>query len=277
VRTIGWVAVAAAAGWASSTARAEDVKALLKRVEERMYYPQAQGLKDLSATVLFEGGGPGAPQMAVKVFWKAPDKKACQVELPPEVKESPMAAMIQGMMEKAVEGIVSVIVPVRLGAQEETYDYAAEADGDLTKITGTRKAGAKDTNAPEVMEMWVDAKATPVKMGSVHKGQRTSLSNLKYVEKDGKLLISEVQVEAAGGAAGKAQGAAMKLEYTQVDSIWLVQSAKVTGGQGGGGGYTVKDHAVNKGVDDAVFAPKPAPAGGMKLPAGMPPMGDDVK
>jgi hypothetical protein len=30
----------------------------------------------------------------------------------------------------------------------------------------------------------------------------------------------------------------------------------------------VKDHAVNKGVDDAVFAPKAAPAGGMKLPTG---------
>jgi len=242
---------------------AEDAKVLLKKVESRLYYPQENGLKDLSATIVFESG-PGQA-MAVQVFWKCPDKKACKVDLPEEIKNSPMAGMVQGMMEKAVSGLVSILVPLRLGSQEDSFDYTAEADGDLMKITGKRKADAKEKTLPEEMIMWVDAKATPVKMASVVNGQRSEMSELKFEEKDGKLLMSAVSVSGSApggpGGPGKMKPMLMKLEYAQVDSIWLVKGAKFEGQ--GGGGYTVKDHAVNKGIDDAVFAPK--------TPAGMPP------
>lgn len=245
---------------------AEDARALLKKVESRLYYPQENGLKDLSATLVFEGG-PGQA-MAVHIFWKCPDKKACKVDLPEEIKSSPMAGMVQGMMEKAVSGLVSILVPLRLGAQEENYDYTAEADGDLTKIIGKRKADAKEKTLPEELLMWVDAKATPVKMASVANGQRSEMSELKFEEKDGKLLMSAVSVSGAGGPGGpggpgKMKPMLMKLEYAQVDSIWLMKGAKF---EGQVGGYTVKDHAVNKGIDDAVFAPK--------APAGVPPKDD---
>jgi len=246
-------------------AGAEDAKALLEKVESRLYYPQDNGLKDLSATIVFEGGAPGQ-SMAVQVFWKAPDKKACKVDLPEEVRNSPMAGMVQGMMEKAVSGLVSILVPLRFGAQEDSFDYTAEADGDLTKLTGKRKADAKEKTLPEEMIMWLDAKSTPVKMASVVNGQRSEMSELKYEEKDGKLLMSSVSVSGAGGPGGpgKMKSMLMKLEYAQVDKIWLVKGAKF---EGQGGGYSVKDHAVNKGIDDAVFAPK--------APAGMPPKEGD--
>jgi hypothetical protein len=265
IRTLVALAVVAGGVGMAMPAQAEDAKALIKKVESRLYYPQDHGLKDLCATLVLEGGGGGPMQsMSVKIFWKAPDKKACRVDLPDEVKSSPMGAMVQGMMEKAVDGIVSVIVPMRLG-QEELYEYTVEADGDLTKIVGKRKPDVKDKAAAEEVTMWVDAKATPVKMVNVVNGQRTEMADLKFEEKDGKLLMSTVSVAGSGGGATM-KGMTMKLEYTQVDSIWLAKSATMEGKDGKGGGYTVKDHAVNKGVDDAVFIRKPAPVGGAMFP-----------
>jgi hypothetical protein len=77
IRTLVALAVVAGGVGMAMPAQAEDAKALVKKVESRLYYPQDHGLKDLAATLVLEGGGGGPMQsMSVKIFWKAPDKKA---------------------------------------------------------------------------------------------------------------------------------------------------------------------------------------------------------
>ena len=255
---------AAVALAAALPAAAEDAMAVLKKVEDRMYFPQDNGLKDLQAMMTIEQeGGPQMPGMGFKLAWKEPDQRVCRLQLPDELSNSPQGGMIAEMMEQQVGGqmnaMVAIIVPVRYAGRQDEYDFTAAPDGALTKITGTRKADAKASGSPEAMTLWIDAKYAPVKMASTAHGKESEMADLKYEEKGGKLVLKSAAM------ADKEGGPGMKLsfEYAQTGPVWLVSTVKMDSAQGV---MTMKvgGAAVNKGVDDAVFAPpkkKAAPAG----------------
>ncbi len=258
MRTFAAILVTAlAVGIAAVPAPAEDAKALLKKVDETTYYPQDHGLKDLSASLVLTGG-PRVSGMNIIAYWKAPDKKRCVVELPEALKNMPAA--MRGNLEKQAESynsLVDALVPTRKLETLDLYDYTVEKDGDLTKITGKLKEGVKKPNMPEETILWLDAAPTVVKMTTVSKGIKSEMTKITYEKKGDKLLMSSMemathspQMAAAGMAPGKM---AMKMEYKEIDSIWLLSALKMEGGMMKGMGYLIKDHAVNKGVDDAVF------------------------
>jgi hypothetical protein len=254
-KLLPFVAGTVLVAFAAASAEAADALALLKKMDGRMYYPQANGLKDLGATMTVEGEGAQAAPFYFKLYWKAPDKKACRLELMPEMANNPMAGMIRQMaaqMQQQMVSVVDMVVPERALDRQSDFDYTAEADGALTKITGKRKATAKDTKLPEETVLWIDAQATPIKLASVQNGVRSEMGSLKYEDKDGKLLLGSAEITAGGKTA------TIKTEYKSIDKLWLVCAVRMGGG-GGAGTILIKDHAVNKGVDDAVFTDSKAP------------------
>jgi hypothetical protein len=248
--------LALAAVLAAAPAGAEDAKALLKKLDERTYYPQDHGLKDLSVNIVLSGG-PMMSGMNIVGYWKAPDKKRCVVELPPMLKNMP--GMSKDALKKQAASynkMMDAVVPTRQADSVDLYDYTVEKDGDLTKITGKRKEGAKQ-EMPEQTILWIDAKPSLVKMTTVSKGTRSEMTNIQYDEKGGKLLMRKFEMTTASPqltAAGMPpQKSSMEMVYTEVESIWLLSTVKMGGGMMGNFGYVIKDHAVNKGLPDATF------------------------
>jgi outer membrane lipoprotein-sorting protein len=252
----------AIAAFAAGPARAEDAKEILRKLEDRLYYPQAHGLKDLKATLAVEvpgQDGPAMPGLGFTLYWKAPDRKACRLELPEEIRNSPMAAMIEQMMGQMLgqmSAVVNLVVPERTSDRADDYDWTAGSEDGLTKITGRRRADAAKKKAQaEEMTIWVDASPKPVRMASTVDGKKNEMADLEFKEVDGKLLLSSVSMKQDG------QPLSMTLEYQAVGKLHLAGAVTMEGGPGGAVVIRVKDVAVNRGVEDAVFAP-PAPEGG---------------
>lgn len=247
-----FVAVVALA--AAASAYAEPAAALLQKVEDRMYFPQDHGLKDLKAMLTMEqAGAPPMPGMGFRLYWKAPDKRACRMQLPDELRNSPQGAMIAEMMEEQIgaqmNSVVALIVPDKYAGRQDEYDFTAEPDGALTKISGKRKADAKpDAGRAETIVMWVDAKATPVRVAMTMKGKASELTDLRFEERAGKLMLKSAAQKDGGQETG------LSFEYAETGPVWLAKKVNVKTPQGDMA-MVVNDLVVNEGVDDAVFAP----------------------
>lgn len=236
-----------------------EAKALFEKVDAQMYYPQDHGLKDLSCTLTnsMMKMSPMTAKMKILLYWKAPASKAVKMEGLDD--SNPMMAQMGGQMKKSMGRMVDMIVRDRRMDHLDRYDYTVAKDGDLTKVSGTLKEGKGRPGDPESETLWVDGKNRLVKMEAETENGKGSVSDIKYVEKGGKLLWeSMAQSGEGGGMKGGGKGGAsgsMSFEYTQVKDIWLVSKMHTTSPMMPNMKVVMEfgDYKVNEGIDDRVF------------------------
>lgn len=231
-------------------AGAESALDVLKKVDAQFYYPQDHGLKDLGAKLVNEGEETFLGGVGVALYWKAPNRTACRIDLPAPMKQdAQMAKIMKEKMQEVAVNMIRFAVPLKLADEATPYTWTASADGDLTQVAGTRKpGGAKDPSQPDQMTYWVDAKGLPVKMSTTANGRTETMTSLKYDEKDGKKLLVSFTIQ---GEQNKPSSFSMK--HSQVESIWICTSFEITDPAGRPMKAAFKDLAVNKGVDEKVF------------------------
>ncbi|MBI3096669.1 MAG: hypothetical protein HYY93_00255 [Planctomycetes bacterium] len=238
-----------------------EAKALFEKVDAQMYYPQDQGLKDLScsmASTMFKMN-PMTAKMKILLYWKSPGKRAAKLD---GVDDSnPMMAQMGEQMKRGMGRMVDMIVRERRSDHLDRYDYVVDKDGELTRVTGTLKEGMGKKGDPETEVFWVDAQARMARMEMETEAGKVTVADIKFVEKGGKLLWESMSQSGGAGGGGMRPGgggksnATSSFEYTQVKDYWVISKMSTTSPMMQNMKMVMEfsDYRVNEGIDDSVF------------------------
>lgn len=236
---------AALFGSAAAPAAAQEtaIPEIVRRVTEKYYNPAAAGLRDVQVEVKSARFQKVLPGATVRVYWKAPGRKAARIENAP----APMAARVPAL-EKQLSALAFDVVPRGLVEQVKESEVRVEEEKGLTHLVFSPKRGTPD--AGTITHYWFDADLKLVRriVESVVGGKphRTELTHIVVEEVEGRYFLREMKGTSAG------EPVEIRWEYAKAGAYWLpVRSVRTMGKEQEITEYA--NPAVDAGLDDALF------------------------
>ncbi len=179
----------------------EDPQPFIERADAALYYPQDHGMVSLTAVLVTRNEGVGGPPQSSRERVSWPESSA------------PVGSRANS---------VRMIVPQKIGALRETYDFTVATDEGNPRLTAKMRPGKGAATDADTMIYWLDASGRPVKVEARQRVMTITMEEIVYVDRNGKALVeSFVRRSGVDGKAGAEVH--VRLEYAQVSGVWLAR------------------------------------------------------